>query len=85
VGRRRKLYDSIVAGRSDANIPFEQTVNLLKYLGFTERISGSHHIYTREGVEELINLQETEGGKCVPYQVKQMRTVLKKYNMREEL
>jgi len=77
--------DAILSGRSDANIPFEQTVNLLKYLGFTERISGSHRIFTREGIEELINLHETEGGKCVPYQVKQMRAVLTKYNMRKEL
>jgi hypothetical protein len=84
VGRRRKLYDKIVSGQSDANIPFEQTVNMLTHLDFAERISGSHHVFAREGIEELINLQEVEG-KCKPYQVRQVRAVLEKYNMREEL
>jgi len=84
MGRRRKLYDRIVAGQSDANIPFEQTVNILKSLGFDQRISGSHHIFTKEEIEEAINLQNV-GGECKPYQVKQMRTVLRKYNLREEL
>lgn len=84
MGRRRKLYDKIVGGRSDANIPFEQTVNMLKTLGFDERISGSHHIFTREGIEEIIDIQDV-GGECKPYQVRQMRIVLKKYNLREEL
>jgi hypothetical protein len=84
MGTRRKLYDKIVGGKSDANIPFEQTVNMLKALDFDERISGSHHIFTREGVEETINLQEV-GAKCKPYQVKQMRSVLEEYNLGKEL
>lgn len=84
MGRRRKLYDKIVGGRSDANIPFEQTVNMLKALGFKPRTSGSHHVFTRDGIEEIIDLQEV-GGECKPYQVGQMRTVLKKYNLRKEL
>jgi len=65
VGRRRKLLERILIGRSDANIPFEQTRTLLKALGFSEKIRGSHHKFIREGVEELINLQEVEG-KCKP-------------------
>ena len=52
------------------------------YFGFSERVSGSHHIFFREGIQELINLQEI-GGKS--YQVKQMRAVLRKYNLRKEL
>lgn len=84
MGRRRKVYDKIVGGGSDANIPFGQTVNMLKSMGFAERISGSHHIFTRDGIEEIIDLQDV-GGECKPYQVKQMRTVLKKYNLRKEL
>jgi predicted RNA binding protein YcfA (HicA-like mRNA interferase family) len=84
VGRRRKLYDKISSGRSDANIPFKQTVNMLKHLGFDERVSGSHHTFTREGIRELIELQNV-GSECKPYQVKQMRAVLTKYNLRKEL
>jgi hypothetical protein len=66
MGRRRKLYDRIVGGESDANIPFKQTVNMLKSLGFDERISGSHHVFTRAGIEEIIDLQDV-GGECKPY------------------
>ncbi len=85
MGRRRKLLDRILSGRSDANITFEQTRTLLKSLGFSESIKGSHHKFDREGIEELINLQEIEGGKCKPYQVRQMREVLVKYNLKQEL
>ncbi|MDQ3568647.1 MAG: type II toxin-antitoxin system HicA family toxin [Actinomycetota bacterium] len=84
MGRRRKLLERILIGRSDANIPFEQTRTLLKALGFSESIRGSHHKFIREGVEELINLQEVEG-KCKPYQVRQMREVILKYNLGQEL
>ncbi len=85
MGRRRKLLDRILSGHSDANIPFEQTRTLLKSLGFSESIKGSHHKFDREDIEELINLQEIEGGKCKPYQVRQVREVLVKYNLKQEL
>jgi len=57
---------------------------LLESLGFSESVRGSHHKFVREGVEELINLQEV-GGKCKPYQVRQVRNVLLKYNLEKEL
>lgn len=85
MGRRGKHYEKIVSGSSDANIPFEQTRTLLGHLGFTERVRGSHHVFSREDVEEIINLQKIEGGKCKAYQVRQMREVLLKYNFEEEL
>lgn len=86
MGRRRKLYDRIVEGQSDKNIQFSQARALLLHLGFKERNKGtSHYKFVREGIEELINLQETEGGKCIAYQVKQVRAVLLKYNLRKEL
>ncbi len=84
MGKRRKLFDRIASGRSDANIPSEQTRALLQALGFSESISGSHYKFDRNDIEELINLQQI-GGKCKPYQVKQMREVFLKYNLREEL
>ena len=57
---------------------------MLLYLDFEERVRGSHHVFFKKGIEEIINLQNV-GGQCKPYQVKQMRIVLKKYNLREEL
>lgn len=83
MGRRRKLYDRIASGQSDANTPFEQTRGMLVHLGFDECISGSHHVFTRDGVSEIINLQNVRG-ECKPYQVKRVRTVLLTYRGRRE-
>jgi hypothetical protein len=51
-----RLLLRILRGTSDANIPFEGLCQLLRRLGFDERIRGSHHIFTTEGVEEILNL-----------------------------
>lgn len=85
MGRRRKHYDKIVGGGADASIPFDRTRTLLKHLGFEERISGSHHVFKRADIAERVVVQPTREGKCKPYQVAQMREVLVKYNLREEL
>ncbi|WP_235334821.1 MULTISPECIES: type II toxin-antitoxin system HicA family toxin [Aphanizomenon] len=45
-----------------------------------ERIRGSHHIFTKEGVEEILNLQPKQG-KAKVYQVKQVREMLLKYQL----
>jgi len=58
----------ILRGTSDANISFEGLCQLLRRLGFDERIRGSHHIFTKEGVEEILNLQP-QGRQAKPYQV----------------
>jgi predicted RNA binding protein YcfA (HicA-like mRNA interferase family) len=47
----------VLRGSSDANIRFDELRALLLRLGFMERIKGSHHIFTREGVAEILNLQ----------------------------
>lgn len=54
---------------------------LLNRLGFDERIKGDHHIFTRTDVEEIINLQPKKG-KGKPYQVKQVRDIILKYQIR---
>ena len=53
---------------------------LLRTLGFHERTRGSHRIFTRDGVEEILNLQ-TKGDRAKPYQVKQVRQVILKYRL----
>jgi hypothetical protein len=51
-------------------------------IGFQERLSGgSHHIFYRDGIEEIINLQPLAGGKAKPYQVKQSRELIVKYGL----
>jgi hypothetical protein len=75
-----RLLLRILRGTSDANIPFEGLCQLLRRLGFDERIRGSHHIFTKEGVEEILNLQP-QGRQAKPYQVKQVRAVLLRYRL----
>ena len=83
MARRDKTLDAILRGTSDANIGFGDLCGLLKQLGFEERIRGSHHIFTREDVEEILNLQP-KAGKAKPYRVKQVRGVLLKYRLAGE-
>ncbi|HEX2092436.1 MAG TPA: hypothetical protein VHG28_08540 [Longimicrobiaceae bacterium] len=57
---------------------------LLHWLGFEERIRGSHYIFTREGVAEILNLQP-KGAQAKAYQVKQVRQVILKYKLAGEV
>ena len=75
-----KLLVKILLGTSDANIPFEPLCQLLCALGFDERIRGSHHIFSKEGIEEILNLQPKQG-KAKTYQVKQVRNVIVKHQL----
>ena len=68
-----KTLFQVLRGTSDANIRFGDLRKLLEGLGFEERIRGSHHIFTRDGVEEILNLQP-KGAKAKPYQVKRCVT-----------
>jgi len=80
VSEADKLLVRILRGASDKNIPFEGMCRLLRTLGFHERTRGSHRIFTRDGVEEILNLQ-TKGDRAKPYQVKQVRQVILKYRL----
>ena len=81
MGKNEILYEHIMLRRSDANVAFERLCTLLARLGFTERIKGDHHIFTMENVEEILNLQPRDG-KAKSYQVKQVRDVILKYDLR---
>ena len=53
-------------------------------LGFNERIKGSHHILTRPGIAEIINLQPLKDRRAKVYQVKQARSIILKYRLHKE-
>jgi len=59
----------ILAGTSDRNIRFEDLRKVLGNAGFAERIKGDHHIFAKEGIVEILNLQPLRDGKAKPYQV----------------
>lgn len=69
-----RLLDKILKGASDANIAFNGLCHLLNKLGFQGRIKGSHHIFFKDEVEEIINIQP-KGSKAKSYQVRQIRNI----------
>ena len=80
---REGLLRQILARQTGSNIRFSDLRRLLLRLGFEERISGSHHIFTRIGIPEKINLQP-QGGQVKTYQMQQVRRVFEKYGIAEE-
>ena len=64
-----KLLEKILLGNADANIPFDGLCLLLQRLGFQMRVRGSHHIFSCDGVEEILNLQ-ARGASAKNYEVK---------------
>jgi predicted RNA binding protein YcfA (HicA-like mRNA interferase family) len=83
LARWEKVRDKILSGESDANIPFKQLRNVLIRLGFSERITGSHHTFTRDDIPDIIVLQPIKGEATAKrYQVKQVRELLLRYDLR---
>jgi hypothetical protein len=79
---RQRVFLQVLSGTADANIRFEDLRSLLGTLGFVERIKGSHHIYAKTGVAEILNLQP-RGALAKPYQVKQVRALIVRYKLAE--
>ena len=75
-----KTLEKLLRSDSDANIRFEELCHLREAKGFRMRISGSHHIFTRPGVIERINIQR-EGSNAKTYQVRQVRKILAQYKL----
>jgi hypothetical protein len=75
VSKVAKTLDRILRGTSDSSIRFDDRCAVLIHLGFAERVRGGHHIFTREGVPEILNLQP-RGSDAKAYQVRQVRGVI---------
>lgn len=75
-----KLLVSILSGTKDSNILFADLQSVLDRLGFQCRIKGDHFIYTKDGIEEIINIQP-KGNMAKPYQVKQVRNLILRYRL----
>ena len=80
MAKRDTLLAQVLSGTADVSVPFDGLRRLLQRLGFDERIRGSHHIFTKSGVEEILNLQP-KGRNAKAYQVKQVRLVIVKYRL----
>ena len=80
MSRVERTLDRVLRGTADANIAFADLCVLLRHLGFNEHVRGSHHIFTRNDVIEILNLQP-RGSQAKPYQVKQVRGVILSYRL----
>ena len=80
MSQHQKILLAILSGTQDSSILFKDLCAVLERLGFVCRVKGDHFIYTKDGVEEIINLQP-KGGKAKPYQVKQVRQIILKYHL----
>lgn len=80
--KKAKLLKKLLSGSK--NIKFNEAVAVAEAFGFRlSRIEGSHHIYVRAGIPELVNLQNNKG-KAVPYQIKQLLQLIERYNLQME-
>ena len=80
MSQTQKALSAILSGIQDKNISFSDLYNILIALGFSVRIKGDHHIFTKPDVVEIINIQP-DGSKAKPYQVKQVRNLVLKYKL----
>jgi predicted RNA binding protein YcfA (HicA-like mRNA interferase family) len=75
----RKTLQKVLAGSK--NIRFDEMLRLAAAFGFqVARISGSHHILSRPGIPELLNLQNVHG-QAKPYQIRQFLKLVETYNL----
>lgn len=85
MGQWDKFRRKLLGGQSDKNISFSDLCRYVERLGFVQRpdgSGGSHKVYDREGIPEIINLQPT-GSLAKPYQVKQVRRLIERHDLSE--
>ncbi len=76
MSRKEKALVKLLTGAADASFALDDLVQILLRLDFVERTSGSHRIFTKEGIEGILNLQRSKDGKAKRYQVRQVRDFL---------
>ena len=76
----RRSWIAVLRAAADANIEFADLCALMTALGFEERVRGDHHIFSKTGIPEIINLLPRES-KAKPYQVRQVRNLITKHRI----
>jgi hypothetical protein len=79
---RRELLEELKA--NPKKIRFTRVCQIVEAFGFqTRKGTGSHRVYYRDGVREILNFQD-ESGRAKAYQVRQFIKVIEKYNLQED-
>jgi hypothetical protein len=81
MNKTTKILLKILSGRNDFNINFNDLVSILRFLEFDMRVKGSHHIFSKYGISEIINIQPSVNNNSKAYQVKQIRNIILKYKL----
>lgn len=72
------------ARNNPPSLTFRELQQLAEKAGFRlKRVRGSHHVYTRKGTVEIINLQP-KGRMAKSYQVQQVVGLIDKYGLLKE-
>jgi hypothetical protein len=79
---RKELLEELKA--NPKKVRFIRLCKIAEAFGFqTRKGTGSHRVYFREGILEILNFQE-EGGWAKAYQVRQFIKVIEKYSIQED-
>ena len=80
----KETLEKVLTGLSDKSIRFSELRKLILSLGFDERVKGDHHIFSKSGIVEIINVQPLKDGRAKAYQVKQLRSIILRYKLHKE-
>jgi len=75
---QEKIKAALLDFAKDYAHRFADVVAFLERSGRKRRIKGSHHIFTRPGIQFLLNLQPEKNGKAKGYQIRQVRQVIER-------
>jgi predicted RNA binding protein YcfA (HicA-like mRNA interferase family) len=79
---KKEIYEGLK--RNPKNVRFSVICRAAEVFGFRYKGGkGSHRIYVKEGVREMLNFQNVKG-KAKPYQVKQFLKVVDRYKLLEK-
>lgn len=82
MSRAAKLLVQLLDPAAEQRVRFDDLVHVLRRLGFAERrVGGSHRVFARAGVAEIVNLQPRRDGTAKPYQVRQVRRLILSYGL----
>jgi hypothetical protein len=79
---KHKLFEELRV--NPKNIRFARICLIAEVFGFkTRKSTGSHRVYYRDGIREILNFQN-ESGWAKAYQVRQFIKIIEKYNLLED-
>ena len=73
------LLERILSGQSDSSIPFEPLLVFLESLGLERFHQGTHNWFTKDGIDEPLDVRLPPGEMTRPTDVMRARVFIEKY------